>query len=355
MRTVHTVLSAVALAAAACSILFAVGAEPPPSTNPAHLREIVRATRAPLRDGIRVTYRYWTSEMPGDAPGTLETIAWNERGVRTEIGGDAVEVSTFDRETGLATRLYSDGVVEQSADPDLVGFGVAGLQCEYVLGMYPTRDVAGRTGFTNDLMHSLAHANAVIQPEMAPMDGQECVVVDIVRRGADGGQRTVSRGYYAPGLGYAQVALEFFAPSGCMVSSWHSSNFIAPVPGAVAIPTRGEFRNLECGGDVVSWVVVEMDRDAAGMPAVAVGARASTDLQVPPGARIRNLDVDTAEPMADAVAAPLATAPAVTAAALAVPSSGFPVWLWALAGGCAALAIGLVAGWRARRPASHPS
>lgn len=346
MRLDKQLTAFIALIAMGWPVAAAHSAERPPTTNPAHLRELAAAHRAPLLEGIRVSYRYWTSDMPGDAAGAVESLAWNERGVRAETGQESVEVSAYDHASGVATKRYADGVVEQSTDPDLVGFGVAGLQCEYVLGMYPTRDVGARAGFTNDLMHRLSHPGAVVLPEMVQLDGLECVVVDMVRRSPAGDQRTVSRGYYAPSLGYAQVMLEFFAPSGCMVSSWKSSQFIEPLPGATSIPTRGEFRNDECSGDVLGWVVVEMETDAAGAPAVVVGADVITDLQVPVGTWIQHLDTGRRTHVVGASSQPVAASLGVNS----TDPSPLAQWSWLTWPLVLVTAFGaLAAGWLARR------
>lgn len=281
---------------AACSLLTGIVAigpasvpcfgTQPPTTDPTHLRELVGVHRAPLREGIQVSYRFWTSEMPASAKGEVETLAWSERGVRVEYGSPRAEAASYNAVSGVATRMYSDGLVEQALSPDAIGLGVASLQCEYVLGMYPTNDAGGRPGFTNDLMHLLGHSDSVILNESVEVDGFDCVVVDRVRRSADGGTRTMSRGYYAPILGFAQVKLEFFGPTGCVVSCWNSSGFIEPLEGGVAIPTRGEFHNFECTGETVSWVVVELESGPDGSPAVSIGESVIVDVHVPAGAQI---------------------------------------------------------------------
>jgi len=264
---------------------FAHASGTPPTTSPAALRELVLAHRAPLLEGLQVSFRVRSSQTPTGDLGSAQTLAWNREGVIFLWGSPPATTFHYSRASGVATRLDGDEAIE-SSDPNAVQFGEVATEMECAMGIFPTRDVGGRRPFTNDLAQLLTRGSAVILPETSEAGGIECVVVELPDENGD----VFLRGYYAPVLGYAQVRLDFLGRAGCVMATWEASSFYSAIPGATAIPLHGEFRQLDCSEQARSWIQVEVAQRADENPEVLVGPAVSTALSLPAGTWIENLD-----------------------------------------------------------------
>jgi hypothetical protein len=317
-----------------------------PTTRPEALKEIVRSFRSPWGDGVRVTFH---AIDVGDAAGVAtQTLRWSRDGVALEHGSPVFLVNSYDRATGRSA-LFDGGETFESADPERVQFGTVAAAYEFAMGVFPTRDVAGRPPFQNDLMAMLEDPGVVILPETREIRGLDCVVVELTRAGRTGAASPILRGHYAPALGYAQVRMEFLSGDGCIVSAWDSSDFVQALPGATALPLRADFASGPCEPGAPVHQVVEVAMDSEGNPEIAVGERAATLWVAPPGSWIVDLDSGGRR-----VQAPVELEGPAVGAALGAAATESARWWWGAALAAVAIAGAATVAWSRRKSIRIP-
>jgi hypothetical protein len=269
--------------------LFGIGT--PPTTDPQTLRLLMEARRAELRQGFSVTYQVTDSDFGSDAE-RPRTLAWNNDGVRYQIGSAGDFVRHFGYASNTAS-LWEAGVVTESSDPEQVNLGTAVGDYELLLGVFPTHDVGGREPYLNDVISMLASPGVVVEEELQPLGGHECVVVRLQVGDPQVSNSVTLRGYYSPELGFTQVKFEVLRANGTAIFAWEASDFLQLEGGAPALPLAGYYKHWDELGNLTAWRLVEVTRNADGQPTVVSGAAVTTSLSIPEGAWVANLNTGT--------------------------------------------------------------
>jgi len=268
----------------------------PPTTDRVALTAMVEQARAARPDDVTIRFEVQLDDGISVAGSQQWTLSWGHAGAR--MGAFAPQRDPFPGSemgwqfnvgSGEAMRWGPTGA-KLSRDPQSVQVGELPTDYEFFLGEFVMEGALGLPRQKRDLVALLEDPSAVVLPQTEVVAGQECVVVELDSRDADGAHGYAMRGYYGIFLGYAQVRFEIVRGDGGLLGRWDTSKFWSLGSGSTLFPIDGIYENWDGAGRLNSVLRMTVATAPDGSPAITTGMQLQTAAAMPPGAWIQDID-----------------------------------------------------------------
>ncbi len=266
-------------------------------TDPAILRSMLLSHRSGV-ESLSVSYSEVLWERNSAGTPFSWSVAWDSQSFSTQIlrpGGEGLAVDgsrrSWNGASGMGAVVYFDptdgvGECEVSSEPSKLHLAEPPPAYCGLLGLWPTRTLAGGEPILNNPLELLGREDVVVLPNVTLIEGHECVVLECRRESGV----PIFRASIAPDLNFAVVQSEVVGWNGAVLSMNLATEFVVVDPDTVALPTKGYVRTFDGEGAVSSERQITVDLvDDIPQIFAGVGPGASA-FSMPEGFAVTNVD-----------------------------------------------------------------